>query len=350
MKKTSLFTGLIVASVVTITLSVGGFAQAAPAAPQIGNYAEGLYAEYAAGTGGKISFQIATVDSGSLTSLQGTSFSSLLTVPPYRIETSDHGTELRNPQFVTPLVASYALHDMGYSVDKFQQVGYPLSDGTYRRLNVTASIGGDTRQHQAMEFCWAQQKHCSVLDPVVVFLQSKVDNRLRLAASGWGPRVSPIMNNQAADQKVSQDKQIYATCGLASHHNWIGETITWKAYTVTYSDIFGITLVTKHLGLQQYGMSCDASCRPAPYSRSDSSSASGTLGWTTACARTGGASGITSRTSREIAETKCTHEWAAQASASVTIEGSGASISASWKLGGGVDSNGGELTDTCSYF
>ena len=28
-----------------------------------------------------------------------------------------------------------------------------------------------------------------MLDPVVVFLQSKVDNRLRLAAEGWGPKV-----------------------------------------------------------------------------------------------------------------------------------------------------------------
>ena len=42
-----------------------------------------------------------------------------------------------------------------------------------------------------------------------------------------------------------------------------------------YKDVFGLTLVTKHLGEQQYGTSCDH-CYPAPFSRSDGSSANGT--------------------------------------------------------------------------
>jgi hypothetical protein len=325
------------------TLVLGSAVAQAVAAPKIDNYAEGLYSEFAAGSGGKISFQIATIDSGPLTSLEGMAFSSFLAAPPYRVETSDHGTELLNPEFVTPETPGYNLHDMASTVKRFETVGYPVAEGSYRRLNVTGTIGGESRQWQAMEFCWGQLGHCAVLDPVVVFLQSKVDNRLRLAAEGWGPKLT--LGGQGEGVVTPSGK-----CGLSSHHSWTWETITWNAYTVKYKDVFGLTLVTKHLGFQQYGTSCTTSCYPAPYSRSDSSSANGTAGWTTACARTGGATGRTGRTSRSIAESKCTHKWVEHASASVTIKGSGGSISADWTLGGGVDSNGGVYTDTCGYF
>jgi hypothetical protein len=327
---------------VTLILLVCCAVAQAQSAPKVNNYAEDLYAEFAAGAGGKISFQVATLDRGSLSSIQGIPFSSLLSVPSYRLETNDHGTDLLHARFEVPQNPSYNLHDMGNSVDKFQSVGYPIADGSYRRLNIAGTIGNETRQWEALEFCWPGLGHCAVLDGVVVFLQSKVDNRLLLASQGWGARMTPIDENQGYHTP--------GTCGLASHHNWKGLTITWGAYGVNYKDIFGITLVHKSLGEQQYGLSCDVNCNPAPFSRSDSSSAWGTLGWTTACARTGGATGRTGRTAREIAETNCTHEFAQQASASVTIQGYGASISANWKLGGGVDSNGGEYTDTCGYF
>ena len=333
---------IVCAFVATVLLVCSVGAQAA-SVPNTGNYAEGLYAEFAAGTKGQVSFQLATLDRGPLTSIQGITFNSLLSAPPFRLETSQNGTELLDAHFAVPSIPSYNLHDMGYSVDKFQSVGYPVADGAYRRLSVTGTIGNDTRQWQALEFCWVGQGHCAVLDPAVVFLQSKVDNRLQLASEGWGPRMAPIGEGQGFHTPSG-------TCGLASHPNWIGLTITWGAYSVNYKDIFGVTLVHKSLGEQQYGLTCNSSCYPAPFSRSDSSSAWGTLGWTTACARTGGATGRTGRTARDIAETKCTHEFVQSASASVTIDGSGASISATWKLGGGVDANGGLYTDTCGYF
>lgn len=325
-----------------ILVVVTALAQAV-SAPQVANYAEGLYSEFSAGTEGAISFQLNTVESGPMTALQSMAFSTLLSAPPYRVETSDYGTELLNPRFVVPEVPGYNLHDMSSSVEKFQTVGYPVAEGSYRRLNVTGTIGNESRQWQALEFCWSGLGHCAVLDPVVVFLQSKVDNRLRLASDGWGPQLTLSGEGEGVVTPSG-------TCGLSSHHNWIGETITWKAYTVKYKDVFGITLVTKHLGEQQYGTSCDVHCNPAPFSRSDTSSANGTAGWTTACDRTGGATGHTGRTSRSIAETKCTHKWVEHASASATVKGSGASITADWTLGGGVDANGGVYTDTCGYF
>ena len=341
MKPIMLFSSVF-ALVIAVLLACSAVAQA-PSVSKTNNYAEGLYAEFAAGAGSEVSFQITTLDRGPLTSIQGIPFNSLLSAPPFRLETDDHGTDLLNAHFAVPETPSYNLHDMGYSVDKFQSIGYPVSAGSYRRLNVAGTVGNDTRQWQALEFCWPELGHCAVLDPAVVFLQSKVDNRLRLRADGWGPRLSLGGEGKGVMSPSG-------TCGLSSHHGWTYEAITWNAYTVKYKNIFGFTLVSKSLGMQQVGLSCTVSCNPAPFSTSNSSSAWGNSGYTTACANTGGATGTTGATGRSIAQTKCTHQWVQQASASVTIAGSGASISANWTLAGGVDSNGGTLTDTCGYF
>jgi hypothetical protein len=317
-----------------------------PHAPVASHYAETLYDEYAAGAGGGISFVVQTLESGPMKDLAGRPFSTFITAPEYRILTDQRGTNLENARFYMPGENSYGQHDMGYTADKFADYGLPLEDGVYRRLLVTASVGGDTRSHQALEFCWPALNHCAVLDPAVLFLQSKVDTRLNLASTGWGPRLTSggLARSSAAIRFGPE-----ATCGLSSHHGWDGETLTWAAWTQTYKDVFGITLVTKHLGEQIDGISCDSSCKPQPYSTSNASSASGTLGWKTACSNKGDA-GKSGSTARSIAETKCTDAWEEKASASVTVEGGGASFSFDWSLGGSVDSNGGVYTESCGYF
>jgi hypothetical protein len=79
---------------------------------------------------------------------------------------------------------------------------------------------------------------------------------------------------------------------------------------------------------------------------------SGTLGWNVACANTANSAvGTSGSVGKTIAETNCTHRWVASASASVSIANAGsASVSANWSLGGGVDSNGGQIADSCSFF
>jgi len=328
-----------------------------PHSPVVSHYAESLYDEYAAGTAGKISFSVQTEESGRMVDLAGKAFSSLVATQPYRIVTDQAGTNLSNPRFYEPEAVGYGLHDMNYTADGFAEHGLPLEDGTYRRLLVTATMSGDVRSHEAMEFCWSGLNHCAVLDPVVVFLESKVNTRLSLASEGWGPRLThseaaPSATNQnevAQSEATTNATAAKGKCGLASHHNWTGETLTWSAWTATYKDIFGITLVTKHLGKQIDGISCDTSCKPQPFSTSNTSSASGTLGWNTACANRGDA-GKSGSTARSIAETKCTDRWEEKASASVSAEGGGASISFDWSLGGSVDSNGGVYTDSCARF
>jgi hypothetical protein len=306
------------------------------------SYVENLYKEYAAGTAGKISFSVQAVENGRMADLAGKPFNTLVTTPPYRIVTDQLGTALNNPRFVLPENPNYGLHDMNYTADKFAEFGFPLEDGMYRRLRITANIGGDVRSHEAMEFYWPSLNHSAVLDPVVVFLESKVNTRLRLTAEGWGPRVTLY---QATKSGITPS----GTCGLSSHHNWTGETLTWSPWTAWAKDIFGVTLWQENLAQQIDGTSCNTSCKPLPFTTSSASSSFANLGYTTACAHKGDA-GVTGSTSRSIAETDCTEEFIGQASASVSVNGSGASISFSWSLGGSANSNGGIYTDSCGYF
>jgi len=242
---------------------------------------------------------------------------------------------------------------MKYTADMFTQHGLPLEDGSYRRVLVTATIGNDTRSHEAIEFCWTALNHCAVLDPVVVLLQSKVDTRLRLKAEGWGPRLAPqtatantLTNtaNATTDNVIAQA----STCGLASHPGWIGETLTWAPWTAWAKDIFGITLWQENLAQQVAGITCNSSCHPQPFTTSSASSSFGNLGYSTACANKGDY-GITGNTAKSISQTECTEKLIGSASVSVTVKGSGDGISLSWNLGGSANSNGGTLVDSCGF-
>ena len=229
-------------------------------------------------------------------------------------------------------------HQLTATVEGFDKVGYPVQQGQYRLLEIGVGLGTETTTHEALEFCWPKQGHCVVLDPAVTFLDTMVQNRRRLQAEGWNVKIklNPVTSK--------------STCQLASHRGYIGITYTWGAYTVTYKDIFGVTLVQKSLGGQQSGLRCDSSCHPAPYGYSNSSSCYGNLGYTCACGNAFG-SGNTGGTGKSISETKCTHQLFTASQASVSIKDNfTASVSLNWTVNGGVDSNGGSFLDTCGFF
>jgi len=330
----------------------GDAAPAPVALPAPNGYAETVYAEYAAGTGDRIAFEVETVASGRLASLAGQQFGDLVTAPEELVVASQFGTQLRNPRFVSSFDGVFDLTDLDAAIDRFGEVGYPLELGRYRTLNVRTTLGTETREHQAMELCWQSLGHCAVFDPAVVFLQSMVDNRVRLAAEGWGPRILEVRNPDAPNgaHAKATSATTAAVCGLASNPSVKDRSYYWGGYWVEYRDIFGITLVRKDLGSQRSGIRCDSNCNPQPYGYSNASSCYGTLGWNCACDNafgygTGGSSG------KWIAESKCTHKFllSARASASVSDLGSIA-VDIYWQMDGGEDANGGQIIDTCGYF
>jgi len=310
-------------------------------------YAESIYAEYAAGTGNEIAFEVKTLERGPLSALAGQKLGDLVEAPDTLVMASQFGTALRHPRFVSAYDTAFELTELDDPVTKFEEVGYPLDQGTYRRLAVRVTLHDQVLEHQAMEFCWRSLDHCVVLDPAVVFLQSMVDNRMRLAAEGWGPRVL---------QKPRQDgssgiRTKAATCGLASNPSVTDKSYYWGAYWVEYYDVFGITLVHKDMGSQRSGIRCDANCNPQPYGYSNASSCYGTLGWNCQCDNAFGYGTSGSGTGKWIAESKCTHRFllSARANASVTDLGS-INVDIYWEMEGGEDANGGEVIDTCGYY
>jgi hypothetical protein len=308
-----------------------------------GRYAEGLYADFALASGEEVSFEIKTVSSGPLKRLEGESFARLVGEPRYRLEFEETRSSRVVGLAFEPLAEPVDRTELDGGVEGFDVVGLPVNRGSFRVLEVTATTAGQTRGHRALELCWKSLDHCVVYDPQIEFLDSVVNNYRIAKAEGYGPRI------QEQTVSTSGDVSAQAVCRLASNRNIIGRSLTWSSRTVKYKNIYGMTLVTKNLGGQQNGITCNSSCYPAMYGYSNSSSAYGSLGYGTDCGWRH-KTGTTGRKGKAVSETKCAHKFSGSARADVTVKGTGSGIYLSWDTNGGIDSSGGALTDTCGYF
>lgn len=323
---------------IALLFVAAGPAQAGGINAEPGAYAETVYGEYAAGTGHQVGFELKTLATGKLEEIADMRFGDLIAPSGHWLESSQVGTDLRDPHFVTTAVST---PDMEYTAAGFKDLGYALELGTYRTLQVRAVIGSEAKEHQAVEFCWASLGHCALLDPTVLFADSMVQNRLRLAGEGWGLQVVNVEQNEPG---------MTAVCGMASNPSVKDRYYYWGGYWIEYKDVFGIVLVRKTLGAQKSGLRCDTTCKPAPYGYSNTSSCQSFLGWGCACDWEFGY-GTTGGTGKWIAETKCTHRFLLNASASASVSNMGsASVSINWAMEGSPDSNGGQLVDTCGYY
>lgn len=339
MKSVIVFSSLAVAAAVAAG-SVALHAQ--PPAPS--KYAESLYADFAQASADRVSFEVRTIASGPMQQLGGRSFAQVIGEPRYTLDFEENrSNRVINPRFDLS-VPQVNRAELDAGVEGFDVVGLPVNKGQYRNLAIQTTTNGQTRTHQAIEFCWASLDHCVVYDPQIEFLDSVVNNYRVAKAEGYGARIQ----EQAAPTPRG-DVSALSVCRLASNQNIIGRSLTWAARTVKYKDVFGITLVTKNLGGQQNGITCNSSCNPSMYGYSNLSSAYGSLGYSAACANKH-ATGTTGRSGKSISETKCTHKLVGSASASVTVKGTGYGVDLAWNTNGGVDSSGGALTDTCGYF
>ncbi|HZI56991.1 MAG TPA: hypothetical protein VFF39_09455, partial [Verrucomicrobiae bacterium] len=277
----------IIAAIALLFITTNLTTQAqGPAPGPATHFAERTYGEYATATGGKVSFNVQTLSQGPLSDLAGKPFSAFLVVPTYRVESDQDGIELTNVGFIDSVESDWEHQEFNSLPDRFQDVGLPLQMGVYRRLGITATIGADSRSYESMEFCWASLSQCKMLDPVVVFLQSKVDNRMQLIADGWG-------------KKVSIKPATAGSCVLQSNPSVSSQTFTWPTRTKMYKDSFGRTVVQETLGTQSVTISCDTSCLPHPSASSSPSSGTGFFGWSVRCSNKS-ATGTTGSTATAI--------------------------------------------------
>lgn len=340
---------VVVVSAVTILAAAAGSFALHAGTPAPSNYAEGVYADFAKASSSRVSFEVRTIASGPMRQLEGRSIAQVIGEPRYQLgfeETRD--SRVVGAAFA-PTAARIDRTALDGGVEGFDVVGLPVGQGHYRNLSVRASASGQVRTHQAIEFCWDAQDHCVVYDPQIEFLDSVVNNYRLAKAEGDGTRIEEIPAPVATGIGGRPDVTIQASCRLASNHGIIGLKVTSPSRTVTYKNIYGMTLVKKTLGAQQRGITCTSSCNPAMYGYSNASSGYGSLGYEVDCGYKH-TTGTTGRKGTSVSEAKCAHTFTGTAKADVSIKGKGAAVDLAWSTNGGVDGSGGALTDTCGFF
>jgi hypothetical protein len=316
-------------------------------------YAEGVYASYEAAAGGRIELDVTAVDGGALQDLAGVDVAGLLGVPATWIRMSQRGTEItelvREPR--DPAADEWRAR---LDLRAFEDLGYPLAEGAYRIVSVTATIDDVARTHRALEACWPRAAHCIVMDPVLLQADAFRQTRARLLAEGWQPIEDTAFEPQ--DLKALPGAVTAAgACTLNSNPGFTRISITYPAYAIEYRNVFGMVLVRKDIGGQQAGVACFVNgagqCVSSGFGFSNASSCFGNIGYTCDCDNTGNQVGTSSdgSSTQSWAETRCAHRAFLDSSVSWTREGVGSSFAIRWDTAGSEDANGGQIFDSCSF-
>lgn len=311
-------------------------------------HAKSVYGHVEEASSGQISFELVTVRTGRLVDVLGKPLQDLISVPDYQITLEEFGTQLKSvrleardqadDEWASPL-----------SLTKFDELGRSTNAAAYALLAVRTTLDGQLREHTALQVCWPAQGYCLVMDPVVRNLEGFAGDRARLLFEGW--KVEETYDQAEPTGEVGTQ----AVCTLNSRPAYSRRSSTWSGRTVTYKNVYGITVVQKTLGGQQVGISCyvsSGSCRASGFGYSYASSCWANVGFNCDCENTGNHTGSSSNAARAWSETKCGHKNVFQGSTNITWSksGVGANFSISWGTSGAsVDASGGTIYDSCSW-
>jgi hypothetical protein len=332
-------TQLCVAAIAASLLSTAAFGAK-------GDYAEALYRDYGSLSQGAVSFELEVLEQGPLEKLSGQPLVNFTGLPEYTIVV-DADSDIRRPQaaFARADLTEIYLQDLEFSVEGFAEVGFPLELGDYRLLAVNTGIGKQRQSHIALEFCWAAQGHCVVFDPNIDFIDSEVNSWRSAVASGWGLQI----HEESAAIDTGKGISVQAACGLASNPSVTSRSYSRGSRTVTYKNLYGITMVQKSIGAVQAGLRCSTSCSPSPFGYANASSAWANIPFSVACGNKV-ASGTSGGRGKFVAKSGCSHRTVLGASFSATAKGVGLSVDVQIDATGSVDLNGTEYIDTCGYY
>ncbi len=327
-----------------VALAMAGFGGQLSAST--GGYAEAIYSDYAAATGNAVQFELTTTQSGALKELSGRPLSDFLGLPDYVLQADNAGLELKGLSLAPVDLKSIHLTDLAATVDGFSQAGFPVENGVYRLLAVRFDANKAQHAHTALEVCFTAQSHCVVYDPSIEFIDSEVNSMRGLRASGWA-----ISEHSGTEAKsiIPGDEALKARCGLASNPATTGRWWTQAGHTYTWKNLFGITMVSKTIGGSQWGMRCDASCRPQPFGYAHASSAWANIPFSVQCDNDsiGGTSG---GSGKFVAKTGCAHRTVLGAKFSASKSGVGLSVDININSTGSVTQHGGSFQDRCAFF
>lgn len=327
------------------TLAVSGACTGGDAASDgdVEPTASDVYATYQAGAHDRVQFEVTALERGALPTLASQPINDLVGVPDYWLRAEQDGTELG--AIVKEARAADDEWRAPIDVSGFAAEGHRLEDGRYTLLGVRMSFDGQASEHRALQVCFDAEHMCTILDPVVLHLSDFAENRDRLLSEGWKLTEETV-------PATPDPTGLSRPCTLNSNPKLQQRKFSKPASWVEYKNVFRKVLVRKDLGAQEYGVACYVSngqCRSSGFGYSNQSSCYGRFGWQCACENTGNLKGTTGNATRAWSETRCTHKFLVKASVSFQVDGQGAGFDVHWAGSGGVDAQGGQVYDSCSF-
>ncbi|MCG6117450.1 MAG: hypothetical protein MEQ07_04535 [Aquimonas sp.] len=312
-------------------------------------YAETIYRDFAVASGGAISFDVQTIETGRLGALAGLRFSQLTGAPEYVVIADMAGTALENIDIVpTAQIKTLHLEDLEAPLDGFEKSGFPLEQGAFRLLQVTLQAGDERHQHVAVEACWASSGHCVVYDPSVEFIDSLVHNIRNLKAEGWQVEFS---EEPAAWTLLPEgsDQMKTGTCGLASRPWATSRSAFFPAYIFRIRNAFNNVVLEKSIGRAESGVRCDVNCNPQPFGYANASSA-WAKGLRSVACDNAAIGGVEGSAGRFVGRTGCSHRTVLGAKFKAEAKGFGLQVDVSIDVTGSSHTNGQAFQDACARF
>ena len=312
-------------------------------------YAETIYRDFAVASGGAVSFDVQTIETGKLGALSGLRFSDLTGAPDYVLIADMAGTYLENVQLIpTAQIKTLHLEDLDESLDGFQKSGLPLEQGSFRLLQVQLQAGEEKRQHVAVEACWKGSGHCVVYDPSVEFIDSLVHNIRRLEAEGWRVEFS---EEPAAWTLLPEGSEQMKTgrCGLASQPWTTARSAFFPAYIFRIRNAFNNVVLEKTIGRAESGVRCDVNCNPQPFGYANASSA-WAKGLRSVACDNAAIGGVEGSIGRFVGRTGCSHRTVFGAKFKAEAKGVGLQVDVSIDVTGSSHTNGQAFQDACARF
>lgn len=241
-------------------------------------YAEALYRDFADFSESDITFDINYSEKKPLSELAGAKIGTLLPVPNFKIEFEEGPISLRGTRFVEIQGGADVSEDYEIRLSQFEEIGYPVYNGTYRLLGIKTTIEKESRNHDAIELCWESQHHCVVVDSAADYINSTINEKRKLRAEGWSEKITYDRPEGAAKASV---------CTIQGHGSNRSITHAKPSYPVRKETTLGVLLYKGSIGATTAQVACSTNffggCTASATSQADGSTGSAYHGYGVTC-------------------------------------------------------------------
>ncbi|MCU0757326.1 MAG: hypothetical protein MUE46_19800 [Xanthomonadales bacterium] len=210
-------------SILALGIALGVFAASHSGAEEVGvatdknsgtaDYAEGVYRDVSRFSAGRVSFKTLTVEIGRLSDIPGARIGDFISAPAYDLLFDFEAENLLNARFVPGVSNKEKLAVYSLPLATVEKKGLTADLGIYRKLQVAASLDGESHTYTAVEFCWPSLNRCELVDGANLTLDSVIrdSRRIELQEPDDGAEYLSTDSNPAPEA-VGKADPIEAVC------------------------------------------------------------------------------------------------------------------------------------------